>query len=172
MAQGAGGLGWVEWQALQVGPFGSLSAPCQEAVLWRVAEAVLMPPGSTGNATPLHLCALNESCLWEWLAQWDLMMRMSDKLESLLCEGMDEADGDAAEGVYRNLALRYAAQLEECCQLLYGEQVAAEPGIQSDGPSAETAISSAGPSAWRLASAMARPTSYARTAPKAKPTSA
>ena len=36
------------------------------------------------------------------------------------------ADGDAAEGVYRNLALRYAAQLEECCQLLYGEDVAAD----------------------------------------------
>ena len=55
---------------MQVGPFGSLSAQCQEAVLWRVAEAVLMPPGSAGSSTPLHLCALNESCLWEWLAQW------------------------------------------------------------------------------------------------------
>ena len=31
-----------------------------------------------------------------------------------------------AAGVYRNLALRYAAQLEECCQLLYGDEVAAE----------------------------------------------
>ena len=66
-----------------------------------------------------------------------LMMRMSDKLESLLSEGMDDAEGDAAEGVYRNLALRYAAQLEECCQLLYGEDVAAELGIQSDGMSVE-----------------------------------
>ena len=69
------------------------------------------------------------------------MMRMSDKLESLLCEGMDDADGDAAEGVYRNLALRYAAQLEECCQLLYGEDVAAELGIQSDGVSVERWVS-------------------------------
>ena len=86
---------------------------------------------------PLHLCALNESCLWEWLAQWDLMMRMSDKLESLLSEGLDGADGDAAEGVYRNLALRYAAQLEECCQLLYGDEVAAELGIPRDGMSVE-----------------------------------
>ena len=64
-------------------------------------------------------------------------MRMSDKLESLLSEGMDDADGDAAEGVYRNLALRYAAQLEECCQLLYGDEVAAELGIQTDGLSVE-----------------------------------
>ena len=39
--------------------------------------------------------------------------------------------------MYRNLALRYAAQLEECCQLLYGEEVAAELGIQSDGLSVE-----------------------------------
>ena len=30
-----------------------------------------------------------------------------------------------------------AAQLEECCQLLYGEDVAAELGIQSDGLSVE-----------------------------------
>ena len=134
-------LGWFSCSLYRdgstVGPFGSLSAPCQEAVLWRVAEAVLMPPGSTGNSTPLHRCALNESCLWEWIAQWDLMMRMSDKLESLLSEGMDDAEGDAAEGVYRNLALRYAAQLEECCQLLYGDDVAAELGIQSDGFSVE-----------------------------------
>ncbi|KOO53486.1 hypothetical protein Ctob_008434 [Chrysochromulina tobinii] len=134
-------LGWFSCSLYRdgstVGPFGSLSAPCQEAVLWRVAEAVLIPPGSTGSTAPLHLCALNESCLWEWLAQWDLMMRMSDKLESLLCEGMDDADGEAAEGVYRNLALRYAAQLEECCQLLYGDEVAAELGIQSDGVSVE-----------------------------------
>ena len=67
-------LGWFSCSLYRdgstVGPFGSLSAPCQEAVLWRVAEAVLMPPGSTGNSTPLHLCALNESCLWEWIAQW------------------------------------------------------------------------------------------------------
>ena len=122
-------LGWFSCSLYRdgstVGPFGSLSSPCQEAVLWRVAEAVLMPPGSSGSQVPLHLCALNESCLWEWLAQWDLMMRMSDKLESLLSEGLDGADGDAAEGVYRNLALRYAAQLEECCQLLYGDEVAA-----------------------------------------------
>ena len=79
-------LGWFSCSLYRdgstVGPFGSLSAPCQEAVLWRVAEAVLMPPGSTGSSTPLHLCALNESCLWEWLAQWDLMMRMSDKVRS------------------------------------------------------------------------------------------
>ena len=135
-------LGWFSCSLYRdgstVGPFGSLSAQCQEAVLWRVAEAVLMPPGSTGNTTPLHLCALNESCLWEWLAQWDLMMRMSDKLESLLSEGLDPMDSTtASEGVYRNLALRYAAQLEECCQLLYGEQVTAELGIQSDGLSVE-----------------------------------
>ena len=102
---------------------------------WRVAEAVLLPPGSPGlAASPV---ALNESCLWEWLAQWDLMMRMSDKLESLLSEGLDGADGDPAEGVYRNLALRYAAQLEDCCQLLYGDDVAAELGIQRDGLSVE-----------------------------------
>ncbi len=158
-------LGWFSCSLYRdgstVGPFGSLNAQCQEAVLWRVAEVVLMPPGCSGNTTPLHLCALNESCLWEWLAQWDLMMRMSDKLESLLSEGLDGADGTATEGVYRNLALRYAAQLEECCQLLYGEevrarpppcavhrrvrrqrapstwQVAAELGIQSDGLSVE-----------------------------------
>jgi hypothetical protein len=49
----------------------------------------------------------------------------------------DDADGEAAEGVYRNLALRYAAQLEECCQLLYGDEVASELGIQSDGVSVE-----------------------------------
>lgn len=77
-------LGWFSCSLYRdgstVGPFGTLSSPCQEAVLWRVAEAVLMPPGSTGSSTPLHLCALNESCLWEWLAQWDLMMRMSDKV--------------------------------------------------------------------------------------------
>jgi hypothetical protein len=134
-------LGWFSCSLYRdgstVGPFGSLSSQCQEAVLWRVAEAVLMPPGSSGSQVPLHLCALNESCLWEWLAQWDLMMRMSDKLESLLSEGLDGADGDAAEGVYRNLALRYAAQLEECCQLLYGEEVAAELGIPRDGMSVE-----------------------------------
>ena len=88
------------------------------------------------SSAPLHLCALNESCLWEWLAQWDLMMRMSDKLESLLSEGLDGSDA-ATEGVYRNLALRYAAQLEECCQLLYGEHVTTELGIQSDGLSVE-----------------------------------
>ena len=36
---------------------------------------------------------------------------MSDRLESLLSEGLDGTEGDAAEGVYRNLALRYAAQV-------------------------------------------------------------
>ena len=52
-------LGWFSCSLYRdgstVGPFGSISAPCQEAVLWRVAEAVLMPPGSTGSTTPLHL---------------------------------------------------------------------------------------------------------------------
>ena len=142
-------LGWFSCSLYRdgstVGPFGSLSAPCQEAVLWRVAEAVLMPPGSTGSSTPLHLCALNESCLWEWLAQWDLMMRMSDKLESLLAEGIDEAEGDAAEGVYRNLALRYAAQVRPAsrtprARLLHAHALSPDGALASsseDAPAAE-----------------------------------
>ena len=117
---------------------GSLSLSLPHAHAQPCHQCTPSPPTTpaTGshNSTPLHLRALNTARLWEWIAQWDLMMRMSDKLESLLSEGMDDAEGDAAEGVYRNLALRYAAQLEECCQLLYGEDVAAELGIQSRRP--------------------------------------
>ena len=49
-------LGWFSCSLYRdgstVGPFGSLSSQCQEAVLWRVAEAVLMPPGSSGSQVP------------------------------------------------------------------------------------------------------------------------